>query len=103
MFRDAPAGAYLVIVEDILADPPAEPQRRAVQAVMQPEQEQQAPAGGPRNPCVICLHEEAIYIALFCCHVLACAECVQALRANEIGRCPICREPAIYFLRIYFV
>ena len=98
MFQDAPAGAYLVIVEDILADPPAEPQRRAVQA-----RRQQAPEGGLRNPCVVCLDAEATYIALFCCHVLACAECVQALRANGIGRCPICREPAIYFLQIYFV
>ena len=43
MFQDAPAGAYLVIVEDILADPPAEPQRRAVQA-----RRQQAPEGGLR-------------------------------------------------------
>ena len=98
MFQDAPAGAYLVIVEDILADPPAEPQRRAVQA-----RRQQAPEGGLCNPCVVCLDTEAAYIALFCCHVLACAECVQALRANGIGRCPICREPAIYFLRIYFM
>ena len=103
MFRDAPAGAYLVIVEDLLADPPAEPRRQAVPAVQAVLQPQQAPEGGPRNPCVICLHEEAIYITLFCCHVLACAGCVQALRANGIGRCPICREPAIYFLRIYFV
>ena len=86
-----------------MADPPAEPQRRAVQAMRQPEQEQQAPQEGPRNPCVICLDEEAIYIALFCCHVLTCAECVQVLCANGIGRCPICREPAIYFLCIYFV
>ena len=51
MFRDAPAGAYLVIVEDILADPPAEPQRRAVQA-----RRRQAPEGGLRNPCVVCLY-----------------------------------------------
>ena len=104
MFRDAPAGAYLVIVEDILVDPPAEqPRKRVVQEMVQPEQEQEAQKGGPHSPCVICLNEEATYIALFCCHVLACAECVQALRANGVGLCPICREPAIYFLRIYFV
>ena len=104
MFRDAPAGAYLVIVEDILVEPPAEqPRRRVVQEMVQPEQGQQAPEGGPRNPCVICLHEEATCIALFCCHVLACAECIQVLCANGIGLCPICQEPAIYFLRIYFV
>ena len=60
MFRDAPAGAYLVIVEDLLADPPAEPQRQAVPAVQAVLQPQQAPEGGPGNPCVICLHEEAI-------------------------------------------
>ena len=80
MFLDASGNAYLVIVKDILVNPPAEqPQRRAVQAMRQPEQKQEAPEGGSRNPCVICLNEEATYIALFCCHVLACAECVQAL------------------------
>ena len=104
MFRDAPAGAYLVIVEDIPADPPAErPRRQALQQMEPPEKEQEAPEGGLRNPCVVCLDAEATFIALFCCHVLACAECVQALRVNGIGRCPICPEPAIYFLRIYFV
>ena len=105
MFRETPADAYLVIVEDILADPPAEqPQRRAVQEIEPPEQQQQhqAPEGGLHHPCLVCLDAEAIFIALFCCHVLACADCVQALRANGVGTCSICREPAIYFLRIFF-
>ena len=103
MFRDAPAGAYLVIVEDIPANPLAEqPRRKALQQMKQPEQEHEAPEGGLRNPCVVCLYEEATFIALFCCHVLACAECVQALRVNGVGLCPICREPAINFFTNLF-
>ena len=105
MFRETPAGAYLVIVEDILADPPAEqPQRRAVQEMKPPEQQQQhqAPEGGLRHPCLVCLDAEAIFIALFCCHVLASADCVQALRANGVGTCSICRELAIYFFKDFF-
>ena len=101
MFREALAGAYLIIVEDIPADPPAEqPQRRAVQEIELPQQHQ-ASEGGLRHPCVVCLDAEAIFIALFCCHVSACADCLQALHANRVGTCPTCREPAIYFLRIY--
>ena len=54
MFRDAPAGTYLVIVEDIPVDPPAEqPRRQALQQMEQPEQEQEALEGGQGNPCVV--------------------------------------------------
>ena len=105
MFQEAPASAYLIIVENIPADLPAEqPQRQAVQEIEQHQQQQQhqAPEGGLRHPCVVCLDAEVTFIAYFCCHILACADCVQALHVNGVGTCPICREPAIYFLRIYF-
>ena len=101
MFREAPAGAYLVIVEDIIADPPAEQlQRRAVQEIERPQQQHQAPEGGLCHLCVVCLDAEATFIAFFCCHLLVCADCVQALRINGVGTCVICREAVIYFLRI---
>ena len=62
-----------------------------------PQQEHQTPQGRLRHPCVICLIAEAMFIALFCCHLSACAECVQTLRVNGVRACPICREPAIFF------
>ena len=92
MFQEAPAGAYLVNVEDIPVDPPAEqPQRRAIQQLDPPQQQHQAPEGGLRHPCVICLAAEVTFIALFCCHLLECVDSVQALHANGVGTCPICR------------
>ena len=102
MFREAPAGTYLVIVEDVLVDPPAEQlQRQAIQQIEPLQQEDQALEGGLLHPCIICLVAEATFIALFCCHLLACAECAQALSTNGVGACPICWEPEVYFLRIF--
>ena len=98
MFRQAPPSTYFVIIEDIPVDPPAEqPQRQVVQQIEPLQQEDQVSEVALLHPCVICLVAEATFIALFCCHLLACFECMQALRVNGVGNCPICQEPAIYF------
>ena len=83
-------------------DPPAEQrQRQAIQQIEPLQQEDQALEGGLLHSCIIYLIAEATFIALFCCHLLASAECAQALRTNGVDACPICRESEVYFLRIF--
>ena len=45
--------------------------------------------GGLRHPCVVCLDAEAIFIALFCCHVSAVRRLRAGLHANRVVLVPL--------------
>lgn len=56
--------------------------------------------GDDRKRCVVCLESEANTLIMNCRHVKTCYACTERVQITG-GRCPYCRNPISYMLKVF--